>query len=98
MKYLGFILFTVATNAADPEGQPLSYSLLPLYGVRNGVLVLNPNGSFTYTAGEVAKCFDLCARGLISPLVHSTFPLDQAAAAMDLMESREAFGKILLIP
>lgn len=74
-------------------GEVVPFDIIPFFRTEKRLI-----GSFTYTAGEVAKCFDLCARGLISPLVHSTFPLDQAAAAMDLMESREAFGKILLIP
>ena len=40
--------------------------------------------------------FDLAARGKIRPLVHSTFPLERTKDAMDLMESRNFFGKIVL--
>jgi NADPH:quinone reductase-like Zn-dependent oxidoreductase len=35
---------------------------------------------------------------MLKPLVHATFPLAETADAMDLMERREHFGKILLIP
>jgi NADPH:quinone reductase-like Zn-dependent oxidoreductase len=74
-------------------GEVVPFDIIPFFRTQRSII-----GSFTYGADEVAKCFDLCARGLIAPLVHSTFPLEQAAAAMDLMESRSAFGKILLIP
>lgn len=39
---------TVATNAVDPESQPLAYAHLPLYGPSSGTLVFNPNGTYTY--------------------------------------------------
>jgi Ca2+-binding RTX toxin-like protein len=40
----------VGANDSDPEGQVLSFALLT--GPANGSLVLNPDGSFTYTAAE----------------------------------------------
>jgi NADPH:quinone reductase-like Zn-dependent oxidoreductase len=46
----------------------------------------------------VAACLRLAAEGKITPLVHTTFPLAEAREAMALMERREHFGKILLIP
>ena len=52
----------------------------------------------SYTREEVEKCFDLAARGLIKPLVHQTFPLDDAGEAMAAMERREHFGKLVLVP
>ena len=53
-------------------------------------------GSFVYDRFEVETCFDLIARGALKPQVAATFPLEEAAKAMDLMESREFFGKIVL--
>ena len=38
----------------------------------------------------------MAAQGKITPLVHATFPLDQARDAMEMMERREHFGKIVL--
>jgi NADPH:quinone reductase-like Zn-dependent oxidoreductase len=35
---------------------------------------------------------------LITPLVYKTFPLDKARDAMETMERREHFGKIVLKP
>lgn len=40
---------TVATNGADPEGQALTFAILPLYGPAYGTIVFNADGTFTYT-------------------------------------------------
>ena len=44
-----------------------------------------------------AKVWPLIAAGKIKPIVHSTFPLSEAAAAHSLMESSEHIGKIILV-
>ncbi|ONG50073.1 NAD(P)H-quinone oxidoreductase [Pseudoroseomonas deserti] len=43
-----------------------------------------------------AKAWPLLAEGRCKPVIHSVFPLDQAAAAHALMESSTHIGKILL--
>lgn len=43
-----------------------------------------------------AQVWPLFARGAIRPLIHTTFPLAQACAAHQLMESGEHAGKIVL--
>lgn len=75
------------------SGEVVPFDVIPFFRAQKSVI-----GSFTYTRDEVEKVFALAARGLIRPLVHATFPLEQAGEAMDLMERREHFGKILLIP
>ncbi len=40
----------------------------------------------------------LLEEGRMRPLIHATFPLDEAAAAHSLMESSTHIGKIMLIP
>jgi len=55
-------------------------------------------GSFVYNRVEVEKVLELAARRLITPLVYKIFPLDQARQAMETMERREHFGKIILKP
>jgi alcohol dehydrogenase len=55
-------------------------------------------GSFVYTRNEVETCLELARRGKIVPLVYETLALEQAKEAMDLMESRDFFGKIVLTP
>lgn len=74
-------------------GEVVPFDIIPFFRTQKSVI-----GSFVYTRDEVEKVFALAARGTITPLVHTTFPLDRAAEAMDLMERREHFGKILLIP
>lgn len=53
-------------------------------------------GSFVYTREELEKVLDFARRGLISPKVAATYPLEDTRAAMERMESREFFGKIVL--
>ena len=49
-------------------------------------------------AAEIeARVWPLVAKGAIKPLIYATFPLQQAAAAQQLMESSEHMGKILLM-
>lgn len=45
-----------------------------------------------------ANVWPLIARGLVKPLIHSTFALDEAAKAHALMETNAHIGKIVLIP
>jgi NADPH:quinone reductase-like Zn-dependent oxidoreductase len=75
------------------SGEVVPFDIIPFFRTQRSVI-----GSFVYSSQEVALCFDLCARGAITPVVHSTFPLAEAKAATELMERRAHFGKILLIP
>ncbi|MCX6460478.1 MAG: zinc-binding dehydrogenase [Actinobacteria bacterium] len=52
--------------------------------------------SHTQTRDELSHVLDLIARGTLSPRIHSTFPLSEAADAHRLMSSRLAYGKIIL--
>jgi putative PIG3 family NAD(P)H quinone oxidoreductase len=47
-------------------------------------------------AGVRDQVWPLVAAGLVKPVVHTTFPLAEAAAAHELLESSDHFGKILL--
>jgi NADPH:quinone reductase-like Zn-dependent oxidoreductase len=75
------------------SGEVVPFDIIPFFRTQKSVI-----GSFVYTRDEVEKVFALAARGVIKPLVHATFPLEKAGEAMDLMERREHFGKILLVP
>ena len=48
------------------------------------------------TKAQVTKVLDLIAEGKLTPVVHKTFGLDEAAAAHELMESRNFFGRMVL--
>jgi NADPH:quinone reductase-like Zn-dependent oxidoreductase len=74
-------------------GEVVPFDVIPFFRSQKSVI-----GSFVYTKEEAEKCLGLAARGQIKPLVHATFPLAEAREATALLESREHFGKILLLP
>jgi NADPH:quinone reductase-like Zn-dependent oxidoreductase len=74
-------------------GEVVPFDIIPFFRAQKSVI-----GSFVYTMAEVEVCLELARRGRIVPLVHQTFPLEGAKDAMNLMESREFFGKIVLTP
>ena len=43
------------------------------------------------------KIWPLLEKGLVKPLIHATFPLEQARQAHEMMESFSHLGKILLV-
>jgi len=55
-------------------------------------------GSTGGTRHDLRTVLTLAAQGRLRPVIERTFPLDQAADAQRLMESREHFGKIVLLP
>ena len=75
------------------SGEVVRFDLIPFF--RRQLTVI---GSFVFDRVEVETCFELIARGVLKPQVAATFPLEQAKEAMDLMESRSFFGKIVLLP
>jgi NADPH:quinone reductase-like Zn-dependent oxidoreductase len=74
-------------------GEVVPFDIIPFFRAQKSII-----GSFVYTRHEVEKVIDLARRGAIAPVVHSEFSLEQAKDAMDLMESRAFFGKIVLAP
>jgi NADPH:quinone reductase-like Zn-dependent oxidoreductase len=75
------------------SGEVVPFDIIPFFRSQKQVI-----GSFVYSRWEIEKVLDLAARGLIEPLVHDVFPLDRAREAMEVMERREHFGKIVLKP
>jgi NADPH:quinone reductase-like Zn-dependent oxidoreductase len=75
------------------SGEVVPFDIIPFFRAQKNVI-----GSFVYTKTEVETCFALAARGRIKPLVHASFPLDEARQAMETMERREHFGKLVLTP
>ncbi len=72
-------------------GEVVDFDIIPFFRTQKSVI-----GSFVYTREEVDRCYALAARGEITPLIHATFPLAEAADAMRMMERMEQFGKIVL--
>jgi NADPH:quinone reductase-like Zn-dependent oxidoreductase len=44
---------------------------------------------------DVMKCV---FRGLLKPVIHAVLPLPEARKAHEIIEQREAFGKVILVP
>jgi NADPH:quinone reductase-like Zn-dependent oxidoreductase len=55
-------------------------------------------GSYMGRKGELIKAAAHFFRGELRPVVDRTYPLRDAAEAQRRLESREAFGKIVLVP
>jgi NADPH:quinone reductase-like Zn-dependent oxidoreductase len=72
-------------------GEVVPFDVIPFFRRQLSVI-----GSFVFDRNEVETCFRLVARGVLQPQVAATFPLEQAKEAMELMESRDFFGKIVL--
>jgi NADPH:quinone reductase-like Zn-dependent oxidoreductase len=53
--------------------------------------------SYMGTAEELARGLRLVERGLVKPVVASTYSLEDAVSAHRLLDSREFFGKIVLV-
>ena len=55
-------------------------------------------GSALGTSQELRRLVRLAEQGLLKPIIDRTLPLEQAADAHQLLESRKNFGKVCLIP
>jgi NADPH:quinone reductase-like Zn-dependent oxidoreductase len=75
------------------SGEVVQFDIIPFFRTQKSVI-----GSFVYTREEVANVLELARQGKITPLVYRTFPLSEAADAMQTMERREHFGKLVLVP
>jgi NADPH:quinone reductase-like Zn-dependent oxidoreductase len=71
----------------------VDFDIIPFFRAQKSVI-----GSFVYDRDEFEKVLELADRGQITPLVDSTFPLVETRPAMERMESRGFFGKIVLTP
>jgi len=55
-------------------------------------------GSYMGSKSEVHEVWKFVAAGKLKPVVDKTFPLAEAAQALERMRRREQFGKLVLIP
>lgn len=84
----GRLVTTGATTG--PDG---TLNLDRLFGAQLSIL-----GSFGGTRAELSSVLKLVAEKRLNPVIHATLPLQEAATAQQIMESRQQFGKILLHP
>lgn len=55
-------------------------------------------GSYGGTRHDLAEVLKLVVRGQLKPVVHGTYPLSAIAEAQRLMEERQQFGKLVILP
>lgn len=83
------VMVTVGAHA----GEVVPLDIIPFFRRQ-----LRLVGSKNATLPELQTVMDLVAEGKLKPVIHATFPLDQAAEAHRVVSSREVFGKVLLLP
>lgn len=59
---------------------------------------ISVHGCGRSTKSHVQKVLQLMADGLLKPVIHKTFQLNEAAKAHELMESRNFFGRMIMKP
>lgn len=74
-------------------GMDASINLMDLCRGRKQVI-----GSVNRTLDDLHRCLTLISDGRLTPAIAATFPLDEARLAVELSDSRQAFGKIVLVP
>jgi NADPH:quinone reductase-like Zn-dependent oxidoreductase len=74
-------------------GEVVDFDIIPFFRNQSRII-----GSFTYTSAEYEEVLRLAGLGLLKAQVHSTYSLDDAVKAFELMEARGHFGKIVITP
>jgi NADPH:quinone reductase-like Zn-dependent oxidoreductase len=74
-------------------GEVVELDVIPFFRAERRII-----GAQSHTRAETERILDLAARGRITPVVHKTFPLRETRAATELVERRENFGKVVIVP
>jgi NADPH:quinone reductase-like Zn-dependent oxidoreductase len=85
----GGIIVTVGAHA----GEVVEFDIIPFFRKE-----LRLAGSKNASVLELRKVMGLVADARLKPIVHKAFPLAQAAQAHRVVESRDFFGKVILVP
>ncbi|MBO6940681.1 MAG: quinone oxidoreductase [Deltaproteobacteria bacterium] len=86
----------------NASGTPEPFDVMEL--ARNGSLFLTRPSLFHYTADRAdlelsaGRLFDAIASGVVTPHIGATFPLAEARACHEALESRATVGSTLLVP
>jgi NADPH:quinone reductase-like Zn-dependent oxidoreductase len=83
------IIVTVGAHA----GEVVQFDIIPFF---RGELTLT--GSKNAPVTELRAVMDMVAQGKLKAVIHRTFPLAQAAEAHRVVDSRDIFGKVVLVP
>lgn len=102
-EHVGGKLFQAGLDSLTRDGRLVTCGAHSGEVVDLDIIVLFRNqtriiGSFTFTSAEYEEVLRLAGLGLLTPQVHSTYSLDDAAEAFEVMEARRHFGKIVITP
>jgi len=103
MEHVGGEVFTnslrclkrngVLVIAGAHAGEVVPFDIIPFF---RGELRIA--GSKNAPVTELRTVMNLVAAGELTPVIHRAFPLAEAAEAHRVVESREIFGKVVLLP
>ena len=84
----GRVVTCGATTGRDPETDinAIFWNQLEIYGSTMG------------TPGEVDDVLELVWDGAFAPRIRETFPMSEIADAHEMIEEREGFGKVVVVP
>ena len=85
----GGIIVTVGAHA----GEVVEFDIIPFFRRE-----LRLAGSKNASVLELRKVMGLVAEGKLKPVIHKALPLAQAAEAHRVVDSRDFFGKVVLLP
>jgi NADPH:quinone reductase-like Zn-dependent oxidoreductase len=85
----GAIIVTVGAHA----GEVVQFDIIPFFRKE-----LRLAGSKNASVLELRKVMGLVAEGKLKPIIHKALPLAQAAEAHRVVDSRDFFGKVILLP
>ena len=74
-------------------GEVVEFDIIPFFRKE-----LRLAGSKNAPVPELRKVMGLVADGKLKPIIHKAFPLAQAADAHRVVDSRDFFGKVILVP
>ncbi len=102
-EHVGGKLFQAGLDSLTKDGRLVTCGAHSGEVVDLDIIVLFRNqtriiGSFTFTSAEYEEVLRLAGLGLLTPQVHATYSLDDAAEAFEVMEARRHFGKIVITP
>ena len=83
------VIVTVGAHA----GEVVTFDIIPFFRRQ-----LRLVGSKNASTMELRTVMGFVAEGRLKPVIHATFPLADAAEAHRVVDSREIFGKVLLLP
>ena len=103
VNFTGGATWAPCLRAARPGGRVLTCGATAGHDPRTDlryiwVRELDVLGSNSYSQDDVARAVALAGEGRIAPVIGHTFALSETGAAQRLMEDRDFFGKIVVVP